>query len=303
VIAGAPLLSVEGLTCAYGGIVAVRGLSLTVDEGEIVALLGPNGAGKSTALRAISGMRRARQAKVSFCGRRVDGWSCDRIARAGLSLVPEGRGLFTELSVDENLRMGGWAVEAGVLDERIAEVCAVFPILGERRHQRAGTLSGGEQQQLAIARSLLSRPRLLIIDEMSLGLAPIVVANLYRTVKEINARGTAVLIVEQQVALALKIADRAYFVERGQVTMSGPAERFRDRATVTRAYLGAEDANGGAPVEQQPAVVERVNVPLRAGQARALQRVAAARNCSVGDVVAEAIEGYLAESATPAQPY
>jgi branched-chain amino acid transport system ATP-binding protein len=288
-----PLLSVSGMTCAYGAINAVRNLCLEVREGEIVALLGPNGAGKSTALRAISGMRPARSATVTFAGQRIERWPSDRIARLGMSLVPEGRGLFTELSIEENLRMGGYAVEPRDLDARIDEVCATFPVLASRRGQAAGTLSGGEQQQLAIARALLSRPRLLIVDEMSLGLAPTVVYDLYRRVREIHAAGTSMLLVEQQVTLALGIADRAYFMERGTVTAEGPAERFRDTDTAARTYLGEVAGNGATPAGDDSRAVEHVKVPLRAGQARTLQRLARARDTSVGDIVATAVDQYL----------
>jgi branched-chain amino acid transport system ATP-binding protein len=289
----APLLVVEDLGYSYGAVAAVRRLSLAVNEGEIVALLGPNGAGKSTALRAISGMRRASSGRVTFAGQRVERWSSDRIARLGMALVPEGRGIFPELSVDENLRMGGYTVDAGVLPERIAEVGAVFPILAERSGQPAGTLSGGEQQQLAIARALLARPRLLVLDEMSLGLAPLVVADLYQTARAINRSGTAVLLVEQQVALALEVADRVYFIERGEVTMSGPAERFRSAGTVTRAYLGESAGGGTTGDDEDEPSIERVNVPLRSRQTRALQRLAQERGVSVGEVVASAVEKYL----------
>ncbi len=290
-----PLLTVEGMTCRHGSIVAVRDLGLEVREGEIVALLGPNGAGKSTTLRALSGMRPPQRGAITFAGRRIEGWPSDRIARLGMALVPEGRGLFTELSVEENLRMGGFAVDPGALEQRIEEVRATFPVLGERRAQRAGTLSGGEQQQLAIARALLSRPRLLMIDEMSLGLAPRVAAELYRTVLEVNRAGTAVLLVEQQVRLALSIAQRAYFIDRGQVRDEGPAQGFRDTEAVRRVYLG--DAGGddedGAGDGDEPRVVERINVPLRPGDARALQQLARARGTGVGEVVAGAVEEYL----------
>ena len=289
----APLLGVEDLGYSYGAVAAVRRLSLTVNEGEIVALLGPNGAGKSTALRAISGMRRASSGRVTFAGQRVERWSSDRIARLGMALVPEGRGIFPELTVDENLRMGGYTVEAGVLPERIAEVGGVFPILAERSGQPAGTLSGGEQQQLAIARALLARPRLLVLDEMSLGLAPLVVADLYQTVRAINRSGTAVLLVEQQVALALEVADRVYFIERGEVTMNGPAERFRSAGTVTRAYLGDSAGEASSGGDDDEPTLERVNVPLRSRHTRALQRLAQERGVSVGEVVAGAIEKYL----------
>jgi branched-chain amino acid transport system ATP-binding protein len=285
------LLSVDDLYVSYGKITAVRGLSLTVGEGEIVALLGPNGAGKSTALRAISGMQPAASGRVTFCGRRCDRWSSDRIARLGLSLVPEGRGLFGELTVEENLRMGAFQAEGAEVRHRIDEVCGTFPVLGQRLHQRAGTLSGGEQQQLAIARALVSAPRLLVIDEMSLGLAPLVVTELYRRVEAINGAGTSILLVEQQVALALTIASRVYFLERGAVVMEGPASQFAG-ATAARTYLGeaTTSADGG---HADRASMELVMVPLRGVQTRALQRLAAERGTNVGAVVADAIEAYL----------
>ena len=286
------LLCVEDLHVAYGKIAAVRGLSLEVGEGEIVALLGPNGAGKSTALRAICGMRRCDRGRVSFRDRRVERWSSDRLARLGMALVPEGRGLFPELTVEENLRMGGYNVEPATLRRRVDEVCATFPILAQRRSQRAGTLSGGEQQQLAIARALVSQPTLLVIDEMSLGLAPLVVADLYQKVQDINRQGTAVLLVEQQVALALKIADRAYFLERGEVVMAGEAARFAGDS-VARTYMGGGETAGVGPVEEERAAMERLVVPLRAAQTRALQRMARERDTNVGTVVAEAIDVYL----------
>ena len=267
------LLSVDDLRVSYGKITAVRGLSLTVGEGEIVGLLGPNGAGKSTALRAISGMQPADSGRITLYGHRVDRWSSDRIARLGMSLVPEGRGLFGELTVEENLRMGAFQADAPAV------------------RQRAGTLSGGEQQQLAIARALVSAPRLLVIDEMSLGLAPLVVAELYRKVEEINRAGTSVLLVEQQVALALTIANRAYFLERGAVVMEGPAAQFAGSRTA-QTYLGETPASGDGGVTDR-ASIELVMVPLRGVQTRALQRLAAQRGTNVGMVVAEAIDAYL----------
>jgi branched-chain amino acid transport system ATP-binding protein len=283
------------MTCAYGSIVAVRDLSFSVGEGEIVALLGPNGAGKSTALRATSGMRRAQKGTITFAGKRVERWPSDRIARLGMSLVPEGRRLFTELTVEENLRMGAFTVASTELDARIAEMCTIFPILASRRGQRAGTLSGGEQQQLAIARALVARPRLLIIDEMSLGLSPLVVADLYRTVREINRAGTSVLLVEQQVNLALTVADRIYLIERGHAKDEGPASKFRDAGAVAGAYLGTGALDGTAATAENGVSpsIELVKLPLRPGQARALQRVAKRRGSDVGAVVVSAIAAYL----------
>jgi branched-chain amino acid transport system ATP-binding protein len=290
----APLLQVRGMTCAYGGITAVRDFSIEVGEGEIIALLGPNGAGKSTALRAISGMRRAQQGDITFAGQRIERWPSDRIARLGLALVPEGRRLFSELTVEENLRMGGIAFDSAVVEQRIAEICKTFPILDSRRAQRAGTLSGGEQQQLAIGRALVSNPKLLIIDEMSLGLSPLIVSQLYSKVREINEAGTAVLLVEQQVALALTVARRIYLMERGQVKEEGPASQFADASSVSGAYLGEAPADGATPAgEAITRVTELVYLPLVPGQARALQRLAQERGEKVGDVVADAVRSYL----------
>ena len=283
------LLAVDDLWVSYGRVAAVRGVSLRVDDGEIVALLGANGTGKSTTLRAICGMHSGDSGRVTFSGRRIERWSSDRIARLGISLVPEGRGLFPELTVLENLRMGGFFSEPATTRRRIDEVCAVFPLLGERLAQRAATLSGGEQQQLAIGRALVAQPRLLIIDEMSLGLAPQVVVSLYRQVEEINRAGTAVLLVEQMVNVALKISHRAYFLDRGEVTMSGPSRQFLDD-TATRAYLGDAVTT---ETEDEPASEERVSVPLRASQTRELQRLARERRTDVGSVVADAIAAYL----------
>jgi len=291
------LLSVEGLQYLYGSVPAVRHVSLEVGEGEIVALLGPNGAGKSTALRAISGMRRPSAGRITFAGHRVERWSSDRIARLGMALVPEGRGLFPELTVDENLRMGGYALDANEVDAHVDRVCENFPILAARRDQTAATLSGGEQQQLAIARGLVSSPRLLLLDEMSLGLAPLVVAQLYESVRAINRAGTAVLLVEQQVALALEVAHRAYFLERGEITMSGACDEFRNTAVVARSYLGSSEVPESLRVTE-PTGTERINVNLRSRQTRALQELARRRGVSVGDVVADAIELYLTNTGT-----
>lgn len=290
------LLTVRDLWVAYGKIAAVRGVDLEVDEGEIVALLGPNGAGKSSVLRAISGMRPPVQGEVVFVGRRVSGWASDRIARLGMSLVPEGRGLFSDLTVEENLRMGGFFADPAVVRQRIDHVCAIFPVLGRRLEQRAGTLSGGEQQQLAIARALVSQPRLLVLDEMSLGLAPLVVADLYRTIAEINRQGTSVLLVEQQVALALRVAHRAYFMERGEIVLAGTAAEVAERQ-LAHTYFGGTGSAPTAAASEEATALELVRVPLRSTQTRALQRLAAQRGRSVGEVVAEAVTSYLSHEA------
>ena len=214
----------------------LRGVSLTVDEGEIVAVLGPNGAGKTTTLRAISGAVR-RSGSISFAGRRIDGRGPDGVARVGVAHVPEGRGTFADLTVLENLRLGAYVRRGGFEDE-LGRVTGYFPWLDERRDQPAGTLSGGEQQMLALARALMARPRLVLLDEPSLGLAPLVVAELFRIVRELNEQGLTVLVVEQNARLALACAARAYVLETGRVALSGPSAELARDESVRRTYLG-----------------------------------------------------------------
>src|SRR5512133_3344133 len=214
-----PLLELENVEASYGSIRALHGVSLTVDDGQVVAVLGANGAGKSTTLRAISGLVR-RRGGITFAGRSVVRSRPESVARAGIAHVPEGRGLFDELSVLENLRMGAYT-RKGEIDR----VYSYFPWLRERGSQQAGTLSGGEQQMLALARALVSRPRLLMLDEPSLGLAPIVVEELFRIVAELNKQEQlTVLVVEQNAEVALSIADRAYVLETGRVAVEGTAD-------------------------------------------------------------------------------
>ncbi len=230
----APLLELDGVSARYGQIQALRGIDLSVEEGEIVALLGANGAGKTTTLRAVSGTVR-RDGDVVLAGKRL-GRSPESVARAGIAHVPEGRGIFAELSVWENLRMGAYMHRRR---PDFAGVLAYFPWLEIRRYQQAGTLSGGEQQMLALARAFLQRPRLLMLDEPSLGLAPLVTREVYRVVTDLNEKeGLAVLVVEQNAAIALTAARRAYVLETGAVAVSGTADELKADDSVRTAYLG-----------------------------------------------------------------
>jgi branched-chain amino acid transport system ATP-binding protein len=230
-----PLLELDGVEARYGPIKALHGVSLTVGEGEIVAVLGANGAGKTTTLRTISGTVR-RSGRIVFDGRPIERRGPEAVARLGVAHVPEGRGTFTELSVWDNLRLGAYAVRGKPDFER---VLAHFPWLAERRGQEAGTLSGGEQQQLAVARALMGRPRLLLLDEPSLGLAPLVVEQIFEIVRALNEQdGLAVLVVEQNATLALESASTAYVLEVGRVAVSGASDELRRDESVRRSYLG-----------------------------------------------------------------
>jgi branched-chain amino acid transport system ATP-binding protein len=230
----APLLELRDVEARYGQVQALHGISLTVDVGEIVALLGANGAGKTTTLRAVSGTVR-REGDVMFAGKRRSSGP-EAMARAGVAHVPEGRGIFAELSVLDNLRMGAY-MRRGKPD--FAPVYTYFPWLEERGHQQAGTLSGGEQQMLALARAFLTRPRLLMLDEPSLGLAPLVTREVFRVVSELNANeGVAVLVVEQNAATALAAAERAYVLETGRIAVSGTASELQANDSIRAAYLG-----------------------------------------------------------------
>ena len=234
-----PLLELSNVEARYGPIKALHGVSLHVDDGEIVALLGANGAGKTTTLRAVSGLVR-HTGGVAFAGRQLSRARADSVARAGVAHVPEGRGLFAELSVWENLRMGAYVRgERRTIRAEAPRVFKYFPWMERRRNQQAGTLSGGEQQMLALARALMLRPRLLLLDEPSLGLAPIVVGEIFRIVGELNEReGLAVLVVEQNAALALEASARAYVLEVGKVAVEGESAALRRDESVRRSYLG-----------------------------------------------------------------
>jgi branched-chain amino acid transport system ATP-binding protein len=228
------LLELSDVTARYGQVVALHGVSLTVDDGEIVALLGANGAGKTTTLRAVSGTVR-RSGNVLLGGKRLARATPESVARHGVAHVPEGRGIFSELTVWENLRMGGYTIRR----PDFATVLGYFPWLAERRNQQAGTLSGGEQQMLALARAFLSRPRLLMLDEPSLGLAPLITLEVFRVVTELNRNeGVAVLVVEQNAAVALAAAQRGYVLETGRVAVAGSAAELKSNDAVRSAYLG-----------------------------------------------------------------
>lgn len=232
-------LEISGLTVIHGKAVAVEDVSLTVEQGSAVCLVGANGAGKSTVLRAVSGLVPVAAGTIRFGGERIDGLPAPEIVARGLVHVPEGRRLFPWLSVMANLRLGATLRRdrAGVARD-LAQVFADFPRLEERRHQLAGTLSGGEQQMLAIGRALMAGPRLLMLDEPSLGLAPIVVADLVPVLRDINRRGVGLLIAEQNLSLALAVADWGHALQLGRIVLSAPGAAFRDSAVLRRAYLG-----------------------------------------------------------------
>ncbi|MFL5940171.1 MAG: ABC transporter ATP-binding protein [Gaiellaceae bacterium] len=234
------VLELERLTVRYGGVAAVRGLDLEVRRGEIVGLIGPNGAGKSTTLHAIMGAVSVEAGDVRVAGRSVRGRAPEAIARSGVALVPEGRRIFAELTVEENLRLGlsGRRGREGA-EEAVEEVYGLFPVVREFGRRQAGALSGGQQQQLAIARALVAGPELLLLDEPSLGLAPIVVGEIFRIVRELNEReGLAVLVVEQNAALALEASSRAYVLEVGKVALEGTSADLRRDEAVRHSYLG-----------------------------------------------------------------
>ncbi|HVD11669.1 MAG TPA: ABC transporter ATP-binding protein [Gaiellaceae bacterium] len=233
------LLELEDVRARYGPVAALHGVSLSVGEGELVAVLGANGAGKTTTLRAVSGTVR-RSGRIAFAGRSVARDSPEAVVRAGIAHVPEGRGTLTELSVRENLRIGAYVRrDRGAVAEDERRVLGYFPQLEERGRQRAGTLSGGEQQMLALARALMLRPRLLLLDEPSLGLAPLVVASIFGIVRALNEEeGLAVLVVEQNAALALEASSRAYVLEVGRVAVEGPSAELRRDESVRKSYLG-----------------------------------------------------------------
>jgi branched-chain amino acid transport system ATP-binding protein len=248
----AALLEVDGIDVYYGQIPALRGVSLHISDGERVALLGANGAGKTSTLRAISGLLAPTAGSIRFQGSPIHGLKAHEVVRRGVAHLPEGRELFSGLSVEENLRAGFWALrKAGVsYSERRERVMEEFPILRERAGQTAGTLSGGEQQMLGVARALMSDPKLLIVDELSLGLAPLIVAQLFEILAEVNSRGTAVLIVEQFVHKALENTDRAYVLMKGEVILEGHSADLSADPQLIASYLG--ESAGSPPGGEQP---------------------------------------------------
>jgi branched-chain amino acid transport system ATP-binding protein len=235
----APLLEVRNLHAGYGPTEVLHGLSFSIEEGSITALLGANGAGKTTTLRALCNMVRA-SGEVLFDGQRIDGKSTEDIVRLGVAHVPDGRGTFTDLTTEENLRLGAYGRrDRSALAEDYGRMYQLFPILAERRHQQAGTLSGGQQQMLAVARALMLRPRLLLLDEPSFGLAPMVVKEIFEVMRDINrSQKVTILLVEQNAAMALKLADHAHLLETGSILMSGASRDLMNDDAVRRAYLG-----------------------------------------------------------------
>ena len=233
------LLEVAGLEVAYGGIRAVKGIDLVVEERQLVCLIGANGAGKTTTLKAICGLVPTRGGAVRYVGEEITGTPSFRLVERGLAMVPEGRGIFRQLTVVENLAMGAFVRKDRESVRRDLErVFELFPRLAERRGQSGGTLSGGEQQMLAIGRALMSRPRLLLLDEPSMGLAPLLVQRIFETVRRISAEGVTILLIEQNARLALEIAHRGYVMESGTITLSGPAADLLADSKVREAYLG-----------------------------------------------------------------
>jgi len=235
-----PLLEVRDLVAGYGAITAVKGVSLVVEQGEIVTLIGSNGAGKSTTLRAISGVIRPRSGGILFEGGRLDRVPAHRVVRLGVSHVPEGRGVFHTLTVYENLLMGAYVRTGEAVEADLERVYRLFPRLKERLKQQGGTLSGGEQQMLAMGRALMAHPRLLLLDEPSMGLSPVLVETIFATVQAIRDEGATVLLVEQNALMALEIADRAYVIESGTIVLSGTGAALSNDDSVRRAYLGED---------------------------------------------------------------
>jgi len=234
------LLVVENLCVFYGSIEALRGVSLRVEEGEVVTLIGANGAGKSTTLRTISGLLQPKRGTIQFAGQSIQNWPPHRVVKSGLVQVPEGREIFANLTVDENLQLAAYLRKdkAAIRADR-ERALELFPRIRERLRQQAGTLSGGEQQMLAIGRALVARPKLLMLDEPSLGLAPQLVRSIFQVIGEINREGTTILLVEQNANMALRVAHRAYVIEVGKICMEGPAADLAASDEVRKAYLGA----------------------------------------------------------------
>ena len=231
------MLKVSALKVAYGGIQAVKGVSFEVGQGELVSLIGANGAGKTTTLKAITGTQPVAAGEIEFLGKSIKGQGAWELVRQGLVMVPEGRGTFARMSITENLQMGAFVRDDNEIDDDIDKVFAIFPRLKERRKQLAGTMSGGEQQMLAMGRALMARPKVLLLDEPSMGLAPIMVDKIFDVVADIHGRGTTILLVEQNASRALGLADRGYVMDSGEVTMSGEAKALLRDPRVRAAYL------------------------------------------------------------------
>jgi branched-chain amino acid transport system ATP-binding protein len=233
-----PLLEVDAIHTYYGNIEALKGISLEVEEGEIVTLIGSNGAGKSTTLRSISGLTAPREGSIRFDGREIGETPAEAVVKLGISLSPEGRHIFPRMTVRENLDLGAYLRRDDGVAEDLGRVYDLFPRLKERERQKAGTMSGGEQQMLAIGRALMARPKLLLLDEPGMGLAPILVERIYETIQEINDQGTTILLVEQNANFALEVAARGYVLETGTVALTDRSDALRSNPEVQKAYLG-----------------------------------------------------------------
>lgn len=234
------MLKVENLKVNFGGIEAVKGISFEVNEGEIVTLIGSNGAGKSTTLRAVSGLVKPSDGKIIFEGEDITKIGSSEIVSKGITLCPEGRRIFPDLTVNENIKIGAY-LRNDDLSQDIEKCHRLFPILKEREKQLAGTLSGGEQQMLAVARSLMSRPKIMMLDEPSLGLAPLIVKDIFNILKEINEEGVTILLIEQNANMALRLADKAYVLETGTIAMQGTGKELLDNPKIKEAYLGKKN--------------------------------------------------------------
>ncbi|WP_018683647.1 ABC transporter ATP-binding protein [Actinokineospora enzanensis] len=232
------LLEVQNLTVAYGAIEAVRDVSFTVDEGQIVSLIGSNGAGKTTTLRTISGLLRPKSGKILFAGESIDSLEAHVILQRGIAHCPEGRRLFGRMTVEENLQLGAYVRRDTGVEADMNRVYELFPVLGERRHNKAGLFSGGEQQMLAIGRAMMSRPRLLMLDEPSMGLSPIMTQRIFDTIRELQSQGTTILLVEQNALAALALSDHGYVIDLGRTSLDGPGHELLADERVRAAYLG-----------------------------------------------------------------
>lgn len=235
------MLNIENIKTFYGNIQALKSISMKIDDGEIVSLIGSNGAGKTTTLKTIGGILKPKQGKILFNDKDITGFSTHRIVREGIVIVPEGRRVFGRLSVEENLQIGAYTrnIKRNIMMQEIEEIYGIFPILQERKKQHAGTLSGGEQQMLAIGRALMAKPKLLLLDEPSMGIAPIIVKEIFRVIKKINEiNGTTILLVEQNAKMALSISNRGYVIETGNIILTGTGEELKENEDVKKAYLG-----------------------------------------------------------------
>lgn len=235
------MLKVENIKTFYGNIQALKSISLEINSGEIIALIGSNGAGKTTTLKTIGGQLKPKEGKILFNGKDITGFSAHGIVREGIVMVPEGRRVFGRLSVEENLQIGAYTrnIKKNVMMQEIEDIYGIFPILQERKKQHAGTLSGGEQQMLAIGRALMAKPKLLLLDEPSMGIAPIIVKEIFMVIKKINeTNGTTIFLVEQNAKMALSISHRGYVIETGNIILSGTGEQLKENEDVKKAYLG-----------------------------------------------------------------